>query len=207
MYNNYSDSDILLIGGPTQICLLKNSIDNILQNNNKILNLNNYLYKTVVSQGGTYFYNLINEKDKFCLLDIIPMNIGISDIDNKMIIMIDQKSKIPISIEKIFTTTNDYQRVIDVEIFEGIDIYCTNNSLIGSYKIVGLPPLARGAILIKLLFKISYNGILNITINGFKNSNDNTPNSFDFKINENIKLIPSNFAKELLKKILMSEKK
>ena len=64
-------------------------------------------------------------------------------------------------------------------------------------------------ILIKLLFKISYNGILDISINGFKNPSDNSAKSFDFKLCENIKIIPNIIAKELLKKItlLLSEKK
>ena len=69
-------------------------------------------------------------------------------------------------------------------------------------KIIGIPPLPRGSIIIKLLFKISYNGILNISINGFKNPSDDSAKSFDFKLCEKIKLIPSILAKELLRKLL-----
>ena len=90
--------------------------------------------------------------------------------------------------------------------YEGINTGCELNSWIGAYKIIGIPPLPRGSIIIKLLFKISYNGILNISINGFKNPSDDSAKSFDFKLCEKIKLIPSILAKELLKKILLSKK-
>jgi molecular chaperone DnaK (HSP70) len=206
MYNKYQTQNIIFIGGPTQIPLLQNKVNAYINKNIIIIeefdktNIN--LYKTIVSQGGCLYYKLLNEKSNFCLLDIIPMNIGISDPDNKMVIMIDKNSKIPLSVEKIFSTSHDCQRAIDIEIYEGIDNDCKLNTFIGSYKIVGIPPLVRGMILIKLLFKISYNGILNISINGFKNSSDNSAKSFDFKMCENIKLISNIIAKNLLKKIL-----
>ena len=225
MYNNYNTKNIIFIGGPTQIPLLQSKINSLLNlnemsdinlvntidNNNN--NNNNYhsndliLYKTIVSQGGSILYKKIITKDNFCLLDIIPMNIGISGPDSKMIIMVEKNSKIPMNIEKIFTTSYDCQRTISIEVFEGVDEYCNLNTFIGSYKIVGIPPLPKGMILIKLLFKISYNGILDISIDGFKNSSDNSVKSFDFKLCENIKLIPNILAKEILRKILLNDKK
>lgn len=221
MYFNYNTKNIIFIGGPTQIPLLQSKINSLLDLNemsdinlvNVINHDNNFhsndliLYKTIVSQGGSILYKKIITKDNFCLLDIIPMNIGISDPDSKMIIMIEKNSKIPMNIEKIFTTSHDCQRTINIEIFEGINDDCNLNTFIGSYKIIGIPPLSTGMILIKLLFKISYNGILNISINGFKNSSDNSVKSFDFKLYENIKLIPNILAKEILRKILLNDKK
>lgn len=212
MCAKYSTTNIIFIGGPTQIPLLQTKVSAKLNinSNNIILNNKNNLYKTIVADGATTLYDLLNAKSEFCLLDIIPMNIGISSPDNQMIVMVNKNSKIPISVERVFSTSHDCQRSIDIEIFEGIEILCSSNSFIGSYKIIGIPPLPRGAIIIKLLFKISYNGILNISINGFKNPSDDSAKSFDFKLCEKIKLIPSILAKELLRKLLnkniMSEK-
>ena len=86
--------------------------------------------------------------------------------------MIEKNSKIPVSVEKIFSTSHDCQRTIDIEVYEGLEKSCLYNTFIGSYKIIGIPPLAKGMILIKLLFKISYNGILEISIGGLKNPSD-----------------------------------
>ena len=130
------------------------------------------------------------------------MNIGISDPNNQMVVMVEKNSKIPLSAEKTFSTSHDCQRSIDIEVFEGTNLDCKSNTFIGSYKIVGIPPLPKGMILIKLLFKISYNGILNISISGFKNPSDNSAKSFDFKMCENIKLISNMMAKDILKRLL-----
>lgn len=234
MYNKYQISNIIFIGGPTQIPLLQQKVNSIIMSNDDTNNVDNddnddmfinfktetkndlsniknpnnlILYKTIVSQGGCLFYKKINSKEDFCLLDIIPMNIGINDPNNNMIVMIEKNSKIPISIERYFSTSYNCQRSIDIEIYEGLETSCALNTFIGSYRIIGIPPLPKGMILIKLLFKISYNGILDISINGFKNPSDNSAKSFDFKLYENIKIIPNKIAKELLKKILLGEKK
>jgi molecular chaperone DnaK (HSP70) len=208
MYKKHSTKNIIFIGGPTQIPLLQNKVNSILNidTNNIILNQENSLYKTIVSDGACLLYELLKTEDDFCLLDIVPMNIGISSSDGKMIIMINSHSKIPVSVEKVFSTSHDCQRTIDIQVFEGIGEFIKDNNYIGSYKIIGIPPLPRGAIIIKLLFKISYNGILDVSINGFKNPSDNSAKSFDFKMTEKIKLIPNIIAKELLKKLLSDKK-
>jgi len=221
MYKKYNTTNIIFIGGPTQIPLLQSKVNSFLNTNiscsnsvkinniiiNSIKSNNSILYKTIVSQGGSMLYNIIIKKENFCLLDIIPMNIGISDPDNNLIIMIQKNSKIPINIERYFSTSHDCQRTIDIEIYEGLEVNCLLNNFIGSYKIIGIPPLPKGMILIKLLFKISYNGILNISINGFKNSSDDSAKFYDFKLYENIKIIPNIVSKEILKKISLLLKK
>jgi len=218
MYEKYQTNNIIFIGGPTQIPLLQDKVKSYLESNilkNQELNLlttldnlekpDKNLYKTIVSQGGSLLSKFLFDKKQFYLLEIIPMNIGISDPNNQMVVMIEKNSKIPLSIEKTFTTSHDCQRSIDIEIYEGIENNCNNNTFIGSYKIIGIPPLPKGMILIKLLFKISYNGILNISINGFKNPSDNSSKSFDFKMFENIKLISNLLAKDILKKIIQAK--
>ena len=209
MSKKYSTTNIIFIGGPTQIPLLQTKVSAILNinSNNIILNHhNNNLYKTIVADGASILFELLNAKSEFCLLDIVPMNIGIGSPDDKMTIMINKNSKIPVTVERVFTTSHDCQRSIDIDIYEGINELCSSNSYIGSYKIIGIPPLPRGSIIIKLLFKISYNGILNISINGYKNPSDDSAKSFDFKLCEKIKLIPNMIAKELLRKLLGKNK-
>lgn len=207
MYKKHSTKNIIFIGGPTQIPLLQNKVNSMLgiDTNKIILNQDNSLYKTIVADGASLLYQLLKAQDEFCLLDIVPMNIGIGSPEGQMIIMINSHSKIPVSVEKVFSTSHDCQRTIDIEVFEGTSNLTKANNYIGSYKIIGIPPLPRGSIIIKLLFKISYNGILDVSINGFKNPSDNSAKSFDFKMTEKIKLIPNIIAKELLKKILASK--
>ena len=236
MYEKHQTNNIIFIGGPTQIPLLKSkiysylnlqinsnsnsiSISNSISNSNTEINskkteqinqaISNelILYKTIVSMGGSLYWSMTNTQKSFSLLDIVPMNIGISDMDNNMIVMIEKNSKIPTDIERIFSTVYDNQRTIDIEIYEGNSSKCTENTFIGSYKILGLPALKSGMILVKLLFQINAHGILNISINGFKNSSDDSAKSFDFKFNKDILLITTSSAKQILKKLLLNQKK
>lgn len=227
MFIKHNISNIIFIGGPTQIPLLQQKVQAIISSNststqistpistiginplNPVNSTDIVLYKTIVSMGASVLFNKIESKEDFRLLDIIPMNIGISDMNNDMIVMIEKNSKLPLSVERYFSTSHDCQRTIDIEVYEGLNNKCEFNTFIGKYKIVGIPPLPMGMILIKLLFKISYNGILDISINGFKNPSDNSAKSFDFKLCENIKVIPNIVAKEILKKItlILNDKK
>jgi molecular chaperone DnaK (HSP70) len=217
MFIKYKTSNIIFIGGPTQIPLLKSKVSTIIgktiETHSEFIHpthpthpTHSILYKTIVSLGGSILYKKITTKEDFCLLDIIPMNIGISGLDNKMITLINKNSKIPITIEKVFSTSRDCQRTIDVEIYEGVNELCTLNTFIGSYKIIGIPPLPRGQILIKLIIKISSNGLLELSIGGSRNSSDNNTKSYDYKFDEKIQLISSSATKELLRKLLLEKK-
>lgn len=206
MITLYNTKNIIFIGGPTQIPLLQEKVKLYTKDTFNYKG-NNKLYKTIVADGAC-----CNYKSKITLLDIIPMNIGIGingcigDKGGNMLIMLSKNSKIPTSCEKIFTTSHDCQRFIDIDIYEGVSNNCNENHLIGKYKLVGIPPLKKGAILINLLFKVSINGILNVSINGFKNPYNEDIKNFDYKLCDNIKLISSYMAKELLKRILLSKK-
>jgi len=203
----YETTNIIYIGGPTQIPLLKqkvNAILNINNNNNNNNNnsiINNNLYKLIVGSGASYYYNIINNKKEFYLLDITPMNIGIKDANDKFIIMINKNSKIPCSTENIFSTTYDGQRSIDINIYEGISEDISENKIIGSYKITNIPPLPKGNILIKLGFNINNFGILNLSVIGSKHIVNDDLTHYDYRLNDKIKIIPMSVARELLKKL------
>lgn len=206
-FEKYQTNNIILIGGPNKIPLILNKIKSITDNKAILMKDNNNpdIYKTIVCQGGSFLYKYI-KSNNLCVLDIVPMNIGIYDGNNEMVIMIKKNSKIPTSINKTFTTNYDCQRIINVEIYEGNDDI-NKNTIIGSYKIMGIPPQPKGTILIKLSFTINTNGILNVVIVGKEGINIDTGRGNKFKIDDQIKIIPESIGNELLKKILMHKKK
>lgn len=208
IYEKYETNNIVLIGGPNKIPLIYEKMNSITNNNAIIIddkNNNINIYKTIVSEGGCLLYNFIKNKSLY-VLDIIPMNIGICDGHNDMIIMIEKNKKIPVTIEKIFTTNYDCQRVIDVEIFEGMNELCEKNVMIGSYQICGVPPQKKGEIIIKLKFSINKNGILDVSIVGSANVNESTRKDDSFKLDNKIKIIPTSLRDDLIKRILSKNK-
>jgi molecular chaperone DnaK (HSP70) len=210
IYKKYNTNNIVLIGGPHKIPLINNKINIITENNAIIIddkdNSNANIYKTIVSEGGSLLYNYI-QKESLYILDIVPMNIGVCDGDNEMVVMIEKNKKIPITIEKTFTTNYDCQRVINVEIYEGNNESCEQNIIIGSYQIFGIPPQPKGTILIKLKFVVNNNGILGITVSGKEGINNETGRGGVFKIEDKIKILPMSIRDSLLKKILTRNKK
>jgi molecular chaperone DnaK (HSP70) len=200
MSKKYDTKNIIFIGGTTQIPLLQNKVNALLNINCKTVDNNLFLYKSIVASGGTLLHKNLKNKSNLLLLDIIPMNIGISSINDDLIIMIPKNSKIPFSYEKIFSTSYDGQRLIDISIYEGLNNKCVNNNFIGSYSIMGIPPLEKGIILIKLIFQINENGILNIHISNVQNLSDKI--DVNFKFSNSIKLIPNVVVKKLFGKLL-----
>jgi molecular chaperone DnaK (HSP70) len=183
--------DIVFVGGGSLIELIRTKAQSICKINNNIL-IEHLLYKTIVSCGSCIMHRIIKNKEDFCLIDIVPSNIAIMGIDKNIINIIPKNSKIPIHKEFIFTTSHDSQKIIDFEI-------CEDDKIIYSYYITGLPALKRGAILIKIVFKIDINGLLNLTIDGSKNTQNGEHSKIDFNFHKNIKLIPKYKMKNLLK--------
>jgi molecular chaperone DnaK (HSP70) len=189
--------DIVFVGGGSLIELIRLKAQNICKINNNIL-IEPLLYKTIVSCGSCIMHRIIKNKEDFCMMDIVAMNIGIMSINNNVINIIPKNSKIPIQKEYIFTTSHDSQKIIDFEI-------CENDKIIYSYYITGLPALKRGSVLIKIIFKIDNNGLLNLIINGYKNTQNGEHSKLDFNFHKDIKLIPKYKMKNLIK--LLTKKK
>ena len=188
--------DIVFVGGGSLIELIRKKAQSICKINNNIL-VEPLLYKTIVSCGSCIMHRIIKNKEDFCMIDIVPMDIGLMTIDKNIINIIPKNSKIPIQKEFTFTTSHDSQKVIDFEI-------CENNKTIYTYYITGLPALKRGAILIKILFKIDNNGLLNLTIDGIKNTQNGEHSKLDFNFHKNLKLIPK-YKMNILLKLLIKK--
>ena len=198
--NESNIKDIIFVGGGSLIPLIRNKAKSIF----KIININenflenDFLFKTIVSNGSCIMHKIINNKEDLCMIDITPMDIGLMSIDNKIINIIPKNSKIPTKKEYIFSTSFDGQTSIDFDI-------CEMNNIAYSYYIKGIPPLRKGSVLIKILFQIDNNGLLNININGIMNGENMELSKKDFNLKKNIKLIPKYKINEILKKIYKKE--
>jgi molecular chaperone DnaK (HSP70) len=198
--NESNIKDIIFVGGGSLIPLIRNKAKSIF----KIININenflenDFLFKTIVSNGSCIMHKIINNKEDLCMIDITPMDIGLMSIDNKIINIIPKNSKIPTKKEYIFSTSFDGQTSIDFDI-------CEMNNIAYSYYIKGIPPLRKGSVLIKILFQIDNNGLLNININGVMNGENMELSKKDFNLKKNIKLIPKYKINEILKKIYKKE--
>jgi len=96
------------------------------------------------------------------LLDVAPLSLGIEMAGGMMEKLIERNSTIPTNKSKDFTTAEDYQEHVDINVYEGERAMVKDNNFLGKFTLKGLPKTLRGVPKIKVTFNIDSNGILTI---------------------------------------------
>jgi molecular chaperone DnaK (HSP70) len=96
------------------------------------------------------------------VLDINPLTLGIETVGGVMTKVIPRNTNIPVTEKKIFSTNDDNQESVDVEVYEGERSLTKDNHFLGRFYLTGIPPAARGVPEILVTFDIDVNGILTV---------------------------------------------
>merc|ERR1712113_1027008 len=110
----------------------------------------------IVSGAGT------EEVSNMLLLDVAPLSLGIEMSGGMMGKLIERNSTIPTNKSKDFTTAEDYQDYVDINVYEGERTMVKDNNYLGKFTLKGLPKTLRGVPKIIVTFNIDSNGILTI---------------------------------------------
>lgn len=104
--------------------------------------------------------SLLNE---MLLVDVTPLSLGVSAKGGVMANIIDRNTTVPVSREKIFTTSVDGQPSVQINIYEGERAKADENNKLGMFELIGLTPAKAGTPQIKVQFNLDVNGILFVT--------------------------------------------
>jgi molecular chaperone DnaK len=97
------------------------------------------------------------------LLDVTPLSLGIETLGGVFTRLIDRNTTIPTKKSQIFSTAEDNQTAVTINVFQGEREMAQDNKSLGRFDLAGIPPAPRGMPQIEVTFDIDANGIVNVT--------------------------------------------
>ena len=168
--------EIVLVGGSSRIPKLQSLLSDLFDGKtlNKSINPDEAVCYGACIQGAI-LTGVDDDKTKDLLLvDCCSLNLGIKTNGAIMTPLIEKNSAIPIKKSQIFSTAENNQPAVTIEVLEGVSPIADKNRKLGSFNLEGIPPMPRGQPQIEVTFSLDANSILNVS--AIEKSSGNTKN-------------------------------
>ncbi len=151
--------EVILVGGQTRMPKVQDTVKNIFNKEaNKGVNPDEVVAIGAAIQAGI----LKGDVKDVLLLDVTPLSLGIETLGGVSTRLIERNTTIPTSKSQIFSTAADNQNAVDINILQGERSMSKDNTSLGRFQLVGIPPAPRGMPQIEVSFDIDASGILNV---------------------------------------------
>jgi molecular chaperone DnaK len=153
-------SDVILVGGQTRMPLVQEKVKEFFgKDPRKDINPDEAVAAGAAIQGAV----LAGDVTDVLLLDVTPLTLGIETMGGVMTPLIEKNTTIPTNKSQIFSTAEDNQTAVTVNVVQGERKQAKDNKQLGLFNLDGIPAAPRGMPQIEVSFDIDANGILNVS--------------------------------------------